>query len=122
MSDNQDTEVTSSSFAIVVTPEFNESGNWAGTIGVHMEEDFQNDLDVDELTQIRSVCGMMASTLTLMETDTEFMEYVRDYFLDNYQSMVDQFLDAVEEQPTFTRTKDGNVITLNFNTKTHGSA
>lgn len=119
---SEENEMKTSSFAVVIEPEF-ENGQWTGTVGAHIEEDVLDDLDVDELTQIRSVVGMMASTLTLMEHDPEFLDYVRDHFIDNYQEIVEQFLNDIEDNsPNFTRSEDGKVIQLNFNTKTHGSA
>ena len=109
------------SFAVVVTPEFDDKGEWNGVIGCHLEEEVNHNLTDDQLTQIRSVCGMMATTLTLMEQDEDFLEYVKEAFLALNHEMVDQFLDAIEDdKPNFT--KEGNVITLDFNTKTHGSA
>lgn len=119
---SEDSENTMSSFAIVIEPDFDERGEWDGRVTAHMEEDVHNDLDVDDLNKIRSVCGMMASTLTLMEQDPDFMEYVREYFLSNYQNLIDQFIEDTENLPSFTRSDDGKVINLNFNTKTHGSA
>jgi|DEB0MinimDraft_10_1074344.scaffolds.fasta_scaffold26230_3 ABC-type transporter MlaC component len=115
-------EIKTSSFAIVLTPEFDENGDWNSSVTAHMEEEVFDDLDTEELTRIRSVCGMVASTLTLMEQDEEFMEYVRDYFVENYSRMIEQFIEDDEQVPSFTRSEDGKVIQLNFNTKTHGSA
>lgn len=122
MTDENQTEENTSTFAIVITPEFKENGEWSGDISTHMEEDVRGDLKDDDLMQIRSVCGMMASTLTLMEHDEDFLDYVRDFFLQNYQSMIEEFIADGKESPSFTRSSDGNVITLDFNTKTHGSA
>lgn len=120
---NDTTEPTTSTFAVAITPEFDEQGNWSGMVSAHIEEDVHNDLGEDDLLQIRSVCGMMASTLTLMAEDPEFLDYVREFFMENYKMMIDQFIeDYSEDSPQFTRSADGKVITLNFNTKTHGSA
>jgi hypothetical protein len=120
----EETKKENSSFAVAVEPEFNEEGKWTGAVHASLEETLCDDLSDDELTQIRTVCGMMASTLTLMESDPDFLEYVRDYFLNNFSSMIEEFLDDLEDdtdsKPNFT--KDGNVITLDFNTKTFGSA
>lgn len=119
MSDDQ--EPTTSSFAIVITPEFDESGNWLGSVTAHIEEEILDDLNTEEITQIRSVCGLMASTLALMEEDPELMSYVKEYFVNNYQEVIADYIENIEdESPNFTR--KGNVIELNFNTKTHGSA
>ena len=114
------TDKKHSSFAVAIDPEFNEEGKWTGVIGAHIEEDVTDDLSDEELVQIRSVCGMMASTLILMESDDDFLEYVKGFFLSSNEEMINELLDVVEEKPNFT--KDGNVITLSFDTKTHGSA
>jgi len=117
----EETKIKRSSFAVALEPEFDEEGKWTGEVTAHVEEALQGDLDDDQLTQIRSVCGMMASCLTLMEEDPDFLDYVRDYFLKNYENLIAEFIDRVEDDtPDFT--KDGNVITLNFNTKTYGNA
>lgn len=118
----EDIENNSSSFAVVITPEF-ENGTWNGAVSAHIEEDVLDDLDTDELTKIRSVVGMVASTLTLMESDPALLEYIRDHFIDNYQMLIEEFIDDIQErEPNFVKKEDGNVITLNFNTKTHGNA
>ena len=118
----EETETKETSFAIVVSPEFDKEGKWTGVVGCHMEEEVNHALNDDELTQIRSVCGMMATTLTIMEQDEDFLEYVKEAFLAMNSDMVEDFMEALEkdEKPNFT--KDGNVFTLNFDSKTHGSA
>ena len=113
-----------SSFAVALAPEFDEAGKWTGAVSAVLEEDIQNDLDIDELTQIRSVCGMMAACLPLMEEDPEFLEYIKAFFADNYSTLIEEIVESAEEgaKPNFVRSADGKVITLDFNTKTHGSA
>jgi len=111
---------THSSFAVAVEPEFDSNGKWTGVISAHIEEEVKGDLSDEELIQIRSVCGMMASTLILMENDEEFLEFIKDFFISTNEEMISDMLSSIEDKPNFT--KDGNVITLNFDTKTHGSA
>ena len=51
--------------------------------------------------------------------------YVKSYFAEKFADYSDDEyeVDLEENKPTvFTRSKDGKVITLDFNTKTHGSA
>lgn len=110
-----------SNFGVGVEPIF-EDGKWTGEIVAFVEEDFKDDLSEDELIQIRSVVGMMASTLQLMEHDPEFLEYVRDHFINNFQEMIANILNEEQEQPSFTRSEDGKVITLKFDSKTYGNA
>jgi hypothetical protein len=116
-------EKKETSFAIVITPEFDDKGKWDGMVGCHMEEEVNHDLTEDQLMQIRSVCGIMANTISLMEQDQEFFEYVREAFFSLNEDLIFKFVDAIEEKdekPNFT--KEGNVFTLNFNSKTHGNA
>lgn len=117
-------EPNQSSFAVAITPEFDEEGKWTGAVSATLEEDVCNDLDADELLQIRSVCGMLAACLPLMEEDPDFLDYIKGYFSSNYTQLIDEILDEAEAEskPNFVRSKDGKVITLDFNTKTHGSA
>lgn len=117
MSDEQ----RETSFAVVLTPDFNEDGTWNGVVGCHIEEEITNDLSEDEILQIRTVCGLLATTLTVMEQDEDFLEYIKEAFASLNSEMLQEFVGAVEDnKPNFT--KDGNVITLDFDTKTHGSA
>ena len=113
-------KVNPSSFAVALVPDFDEDNNWLGSVTTHLEEAIGDDLDEEQQDQIRSVCGLMASCLSLMEEDNEFLEYVRAHFLQNYEKFMGEFLDEIDEAPNFTT--NGNVITLNFDTKTHGSA
>jgi hypothetical protein len=117
-----------SSFAVVVTPLFDKNNRWNGRIAVHMEEDDLHDLDDDELMHLRTVCGMMAATLTLMEEDEVFNEKIQDYFMKNYRSFIEDTIEGTLEdeedsdKPNMTRSADGKVITLDFSSKTYGEA
>ena len=113
-------EIKASTFAVVITPIF-ENGEWDGAVSAHMEEELLNDLDEESALKIRSVCGMMASTLELMEADPDFCEYVENYFFTKFAELAEQIVEDTPV-PNFTRSEDGKVITLNMNTKTHGSA
>lgn len=121
------TEQTSrknSTFAVAVEPEFDDNNKWTGIVSAHIEEAVEDDLDEDELIQVRSVLGMLASCLELMERDEDFLNYVRTFFIETHQEMIEGFLEEFEEaqKPSFTRSEDGKVISLNFNTKTYGNA
>jgi hypothetical protein len=125
MSDAEDNN-GNSSFAVAINPEFKD-GKWTGNISAHIEEELVGDLDDEDVHQIRSVCGMMTSTLYLMESEPDFLAYIQSYFLENFPETVEEMYDVAleeeeEKQAVFTRSKDGKVITLNFDTKTHGSA
>jgi len=113
-----------STFAVAVEPEFDENNKWTGVVSAHIEEEVQDDLSDEELVQVRGVLGMLASCLELMERDEDFLNHVRTFFMESHQEMIEGFLEEFEEaqKPAFTRSEDGKVISLNFNTKTYGSA
>jgi len=119
---SEETETKETSFAIVISPEFDEEGKWTGVVGCHMEEEISHNLNEDELTQLRSVCGMMATTLTIMESDEDFLAYVKDAFIALNGELIEGFLESIEEDEKPNFTKDGNVFTLDFSSKTHGNA
>ena len=121
MSEEKDT-VKRSSFAVALEPEFNEDGKWTGEVTAFVEEALRDDLSEEELMQLRTVCGMMASTLTPMEQDEDFLDYVKEYFYANAQHVLDELTSLADEDSAPNFTRDGNVFTLNFDTKTHGSA
>lgn len=116
-------ETKHSSFAVTLDPEFKEDGKWDGSVVAGIEESVESDLTDDEVMQIRTVAGLLASCLQIMEEDEEFLDYVKEYFFTRNKALVDELESLAEESdsaPNFT--KDGNVISLDFSTKTHGSA
>ena len=119
-------EKKASSFAVVLEPEFDEANNWTGAVSAIMEEDLTGDLDDDAVDQIRHASGMLAICLQIMESDKEFLEFVKNYYAVHNAELFLELSEELEEEedqpPKFTRSKDGKVITLNFDTKTYGNA
>ena len=116
-----DNEVTNSSFAVVISPEYDENNEWTGVVSAFLEEDVQKDLKEDEVAQLRMVTTLLASCLPLMEADTEFLDYIKEFYYNNFEEKLEE-LESLKDKPVFTRSEDGKVITLDFDTKTHGSA
>ena len=109
------------SFAVVITPDFDENEKFLDTMGVHIEEEINHDLTEDQKFNMRTVCGMLMTCIHLIETDTEFSEHIQNTFASMFADSIDEIL-GKEPVPSFTRSEDGKVITLQFDTKTHGSA
>jgi hypothetical protein len=124
MSDETD-NAKHSTFGVAIDPEFKD-GKWTGNVSAFVEEELHDDLSEDEIFQIRSVCGMVAASLQLMEEDPDFLEYLKEYFASNLSYIVENEyqvdMEEQEKSPNFSRSEDGKVITLDFNTKTYGSA
>lgn len=122
-----DEDTLHSTFGVAIDPDFKD-GKWTGNVSAYMQENLADDLSEEEVFQIRSVCGMMAASLQLMEEEPDFLEYLQTYFTSHFPDMIDDIyeieLEEESKKPSrlFTRSEDGKVITLNFDTKTHGSA
>ena len=114
-------EEKTTSFAVVLTPEFDDKGKFIGSMGIHMEEEINHSLTDEQTVNLRGICGMLITCVTLMEQDEDFCDYVQNNFATMFAESMEEII-GNEEHPTFTRSEDGKVITLDFETKTHGSA
>ena len=115
------TDTKETSFAVVITPDFDENSKFLDTMGVHIEEEINHALTEEQKFNLRTVCGMLMTCIHLIETDKDFSEHVQNVFAELFVDSMDSIL-GTEPAPTFTRSEDGKVITLDFDTKTHGSA
>tara|TARA_R100000773_G_scaffold21550_1_gene19116 strand:- start:12344 stop:12694 length:351 start_codon:yes stop_codon:yes gene_type:complete len=114
-------ENAQTSFAVVITPDFDEEGRFEDTMGVHIEEEINHNLTDEQKFNMRTVCGMLMTCIHLIETDQDFSEHIQTTFASMFADNIDEIL-GKEKVPSFTRSADGKVITLEFGTKTHGSA
>ena len=115
MEDNEEEKVmlnfNEEDFIITVSPTIDKNLRWTGEvkIGIDMaEQDFLHEDDYNSLLQF---CNLICTTVPLMEQDVAFRNKVHSYFIKEAQ-----------ERNRRVLTKNGNVIKLNFNSKTDGSA
>ena len=108
-------------FVIRVRPFANDSGGWDGEIDLTILTLPANPLSDDDYSQVMHLVKMMCATVPVMEQVKELRDLVDEYvekIIDN-----DNDIDVeLEEECGVEKTYDGNVIHLNFNTKTGGSA
>jgi hypothetical protein len=116
-----DDSLQRSSFGIGLDPEFDSSGVWTGSVSASIEEYIADDLNAEDQDRIRSVCEMLVACLHLLEHDEDFANHVAEYFDTCVAKNLEKAI-AEDGDPAFTWSEKGNVITLDFNTKTHGSA
>jgi hypothetical protein len=81
----------------------------------------ENQMDDDDYGQVMHFCKMMCATVPIMEESKEIRDIVHDYVLEVIDNELDITVE-LEEEMGVEKTYDGNVIHLNFNTKTGGSA
>ena len=106
-------------FVIRVRPSVNKH-EWPGEIDISIISSADNPLDDESYGQLLHFVKMMCATVPIMESDEAFRDVVHQYVME----VVDEDTEPmVQENDTLVVTgEDGNVVHLNFNTKTGGSA
>jgi len=80
-----------------------------------------NPMDDDGYNQIMHFCKMICATVPIMEQEESIRKLVHEYV----ETMIDNEIDIdveLEEECKVEKEYDGNVVHLNFTTKTGGSA
>tara|TARA_R100000995_G_scaffold46950_1_gene22263 strand:- start:660 stop:998 length:339 start_codon:yes stop_codon:yes gene_type:complete len=98
-------------FIITVSPSLDENFRWTGEVRVGITMADQDFLHEDDYNSLLQFCNLICTTVPLMEQDVEFRNKVHRYFIKETQEINKRVL-----------TREGNVIKLNFNSNTDGSA
>ena len=106
-------------FVIRVRPSLN-GDEWTGEIDISIISQASNPLNDEGYNQVMHFCKMMCATVPIMEQDETIRNLVHTYVME----VVDRETTVmVEEEDELVITKeDGNVVHLNFGSKTKGSA
>ena len=106
-------------FVIRVRPSLN-GDDWTGEIDISIISQANNPLNDEGYNQVMHFCKMMCATVPIMEQDETIRNLVHTYVME----IVDKETTVVvEEEDELGITKeDGNVVHLNFGSKTKGSA
>tara|TARA_R110001592_G_scaffold326357_1_gene607151 strand:+ start:228 stop:596 length:369 start_codon:yes stop_codon:yes gene_type:complete len=108
-------------FIIRVRPFADDDGKWTGEVDISIMAFPDNPVDDDDYTQLMHFCKMMCASVPVMQEATEFRDIISRYVIDYVDEDMDINIE-LEEEVGVERTYDGNVVHLNFNTKTGGSA
>ena len=104
-----------SDFVLRVRPDLDEEGVWTGGIDVAVITSEGNEINDEDYGQLMHFCKMLASCVPIME----FNEDLRDLA----HHFVEEKLDIIEEKGYGNVIeRDDNVISIDFGTKTKGSA
>mgnify|MGYP003638845864 CR=1 FL=1 len=107
-------------FILRIRPETDDTGEWTGDIDLAIITQPDNRLEDDDYSQLMHFCKMLASTVPVMERNEEFREIVHEYVMSMKDTPYDEDVET-EDKPKVVET-DGNVLTIDFGTKTKGSA
>ncbi|MAJ43716.1 MAG: hypothetical protein CBC83_02265 [Flavobacteriales bacterium TMED123] len=99
-------------FAIRIRPFLNKEGNWEGDVSIGLITSSENPLQDEDFSYIIHLCSMMSAVVPVCEED----EYIRN----KLHKYVISEIERDEEEPLYYT--EGNLITLNKNTKTKGNA
>ena len=114
-----DMDFESEDFIIRIRPSVHKS-EWTGEIDIAIVSSGDNRLDDESYSQLMHFCKMVCASVPVMEADEKMRNIVHNYVLE----VVDEDMEPmVQEENRLTVTgEDGNVVHLNFNSDTKGSA
>ena len=114
-------EMQDEDFVIRIRPFADDDGKWTGEIDVSIIAFPDNPMDDEDYGQVMHFAKMMCATVPIMEESKEIRDIAHDYVMEVIDNEMDITVE-LEEEAGVEKTYDGNVIHLNFNTKTGGSA
>jgi len=114
-------EVNEEDFLIRVRPFSNDEGRWSGEVDISIMAMPDNPLDDEDYYNVMHFTKMMCASVPVMEEVEELRNIVHEYVTKVIDTEMDIDVE-LEEKSGVEKTYDGNVIHLNFNTKTGGSA
>jgi len=105
-------------FVIRVRPYQDKDGVWNGEIDLAIVTQPENPLEDDDYNQVMHFCKMIASCIPIMEYNEDLRDLVHAYVMET----VDRHYDVELEDKPKVVGQDGNVVKIDFRTKTEGSA
>ena len=108
-------------FVIRIRPFANDAGKWSGEVDISIMSFADNELDDEDYDNVMHFCKMMCAAVPIMEEAKEFRDIIHEYVLNVVDN--DMEIDVeLEEESGVEKTYEDNIVHLNFNTKTGGSA
>ena len=114
-------EVQNEDLLIRVRPFADNDGKWTGEVDISIMAMPDNPMDDEDYYQVMHFAKMMCATVPVMEEVEDLRNIVHEYVLKVIDNEDDIELE-LEDEISVEKTYDGNVVHLNFNTKTGGSA
>lgn len=115
------TEVNEEDFLIRVRPFANDDGAWSGEVDISIMAMPDNPLDDDDYYKVMHFAKMMCASVPVMEESEELRDVVHEYVVNVLDNEMEIDVE-LEEEVGVEKTYDGNIVHINFNTKTGGSA
>ena len=111
-------EIQDEDFVIRIRPFADDDGKWTGEIDVSIIAFPDNPMDDDDYGQVMHFAKMMCATVPIMEESKEIRDIAHDYVMEVIDNEMDISVELEEEAAGVEKTYDGNIVHLNFNSKT----
>jgi hypothetical protein len=108
-------------FIIRIRPFADDDGKWTGEVDISVMAFPDNPVDEDDYDQLMHFCKMMCASVPIMQESKELRDLTHEYVI-NFVDTEMEIDVELEEEVGVEKTYDGNIIHLNFNSKTGGSA
>jgi len=121
ITDKMAREMRDEDFMIRVRPYADEDGIWSGEVDISIMYGDDNPMNNDDFHQVLHFIKMMCAAVPVMEEVEELRNIVHEYVM----KVIDKEMHIdveLEEEAGVEKTYDGNVVHLNFTSKTRGSA
>ena len=115
------TEVNEEDFLIRVRPFANDEGAWSGEVDISIMAMPDNPLDDEDYYKVMHFAKMMCASVPVMEESEDLRDIVHEYIVNVLDNEMEIDVE-LEEEVGVEKTYDGNIVHINFNTKTGGSA
>ena len=115
------TEVNEEDFLIRVRPFANDEGAWSGEVDISIMAMPDNPLDDEDYYKVMHFARMMCASVPVMEESEDLRDIVHEYVVNVLDNEMEIDVE-LEEEAGVEKTYDGNIVHINFNTKTGGSA
>jgi len=115
------TEVNEEDFLIRVRPFANDEGAWSGEVDISIMAMPDNPLDDEDYYKVMHFAKMMCASVPVMEESEDLRDIVHEYVVNVLDNEMEIDVE-LEEEVGVEKTYDGNIVHINFNTKTGGSA
>lgn len=114
-------EISNEDFIIRVRPFSDDNGRWSGEVDISIMAMPDNPLVDEDYHQVMHFTKMMCASVPVMEEVEELRNIAHEYVMKVIDNESDISVE-LEEKMGVEKTYDGNVVHLQFNTKTKGSA
>tara|TARA_Y100000768_G_C23820744_1_gene606406 strand:- start:387 stop:710 length:324 start_codon:yes stop_codon:yes gene_type:complete len=105
--------INNEDFYIQLVPDLDKNKNWLGTLQVNIVTSNVNPIDDDGYNQIFHLCQLISSVVPYMDDNPDIITELEKYMKVEQKS---------SKPGKKIISKQGNVINLNFKSKTNGSA